>query len=698
MTAWLSSLTATELARLLRARPDAVGMSEPRDLAELANRWSSTPSIQRALPELDLPALQVAEALLALGGHAEPSVLHALLGADDPVTAAQVDAAADELTRLALAWPTAAGLRLAGGWRDLLPDPLGLGRSGRELYGLLTDSQLGRVGALHGLTGRRRRAEWVRAVVVAVSDPGTVEERLARAGPEVAAAVRKVAWHGPRVAGVRFPGTGDRAARDVGELLCEHGWVVPTVWGDIGEMPREVALAVRGTGYRAPFTPEPVAPATAAVDGSRVAAAGWHAASTAVESVRRLLALLDRTPLAQLQAGGVGVRELRRAAKLLSVGESAVRLWLEIAAAAGLVLPTAEEVLVSTAAESWLEAEPGAALARLLVTWWRLPVPASNRRDETGRPAPALGWAAVLGPGAERLRADLLEALAALSSEGPVRGIVDPDGLAELIAHRRPLTTGGPDAAAHVRDTLAEATLLGLVADGALTPLGAELRAAVATDDPEDALAAAVAGTLPAPAATATFLPDLTAVVRGAAAPSLARLLDEVAESRSRDTASTWRFDAAGVRRALDAGWTADTLLAALADVADRPLPQPLEYLVHDVARRHGQLRVFPVACCVEVADAALADEVQAHRALAPLRLRPLAGTLLASTKPVVETVRALREAGYAPVRTDARGETVVERTPTRRADARPRVAPATRSRSLDVAELARRLARKAGG
>jgi hypothetical protein len=143
------------------------------------------------------------------------------------------------------------------------------------------------------------------------------------------------------------------------------------------------------------------------------------------------------------------------------------------------------------------------------------------------------------------------------------------------------------------------------------------------------------------------------------------------------------------VRRALDAGHNADELLAALAAAAEHPLPQPLGYLVKDIARRHGQVQVCAVATCVRVADAALGAEIAAHHALAPLRLRPLADTVLVSEQPVAQVLDALRSAGYSPVERDATGATVVARAPVRRAPA-PAAAPWTAP--VDVATIAARI------
>ena len=671
LTAWLGTLHSAQLHALLRQRPDAALPPEPRDLAGLAERLNSGRSIMLAAGQLQLPALQVAEAVLALGGSATRPALLALLGCtDDQQTAARVDAALDELLGLALVWPVGTAVRLSGAWREVLPDPLGVGRSGQQLYPTLTVQQLARIGSGYGLGGYQRKQEWVDALVRTVGDPAVVARKLDQAPPELAERVVRTAWHGPRLAmsGVRFP-SGTRPAlpgHELGEQLVVQGWVVPIEWG-AAEMPAEVALAVRGPGYHAPFAGPPPTVATAPIDPSRVAEAGRHAAGAAVEGVRRLVTMLDHSPPATLRDGGIGVRELRRVTKQLDTDEPTLRLWLETAAAAGLVAATAAGALASTDAEPWLTGAPAESLGALLLAWWGLAIVPSHRFDEDGKALPALlRW--YLGGAEDRLRADAFDELAALP-EG--QGLVEADALAARLGHRRPVRAGGPDLEARLAATVREATALGLVADGALTPIGRALLAAVRAEDPAAALGAALAGMLPAARQTATFLPDLTVLVSGGVAVPLARLLDEVAEAERRDTASTWRFTADSVRRALDAGRTADDLLGELAAVADNPLPQPLEYLVRDVARRHGQVQVFAVASVLRVADAALGAELLAHRKLAELRLRALADTVLAGSASVTDTVAALRKAGYAPIRQNAQGETVVERVRLQRIDLR---------------------------
>lgn len=135
-----------------------------------------------------------------------------------------------------------------------------------------------------------------------------------------------------------------------------------------------------------------------------------------------------------------------------------------------------------------------------------------------------------------------------------------------------------------------------MVAAGRLTECGEALVAAVDGELDEDgsvavtaALAERVSGVLVAMPCTVIVQSDLTALVSGEPTTRVSRVLSAAAQSESRGTAALWRFSAVSVRKALDAGRMAEELIGELAVISDRPLPQPLEYLVRDVARKHGQ-------------------------------------------------------------------------------------------------------------
>ncbi len=695
----LRSLSEPDLIDLLRLRPAATMPPQPRSLAELADRLSVPYSVAEALRSLDLGAFRLLEAVCALGADTGRDRLHELLGGPTALDDSRLDAGLEQLRRHALVWEHGGRLRVAGQVRAVLPNPLGLGRPATELLGPLSVEQLKSIGARLGLTKLARKAIWVAEIAAAMGDAEAVLRRLAAATPEIQDAVAELAWDGPRIEGVFLPGPYHRVpAGYPGVELALQGWAIPEPWGQVGEMPREVALAVRGT-KAVPTLPEhPEVPQGAPLDPDRLLAAGQAAASATLDGVGRLLTLLGNQPLASLQSGGIGVRELRRVAKQLRARESQVRLWLECAVLAELVWFADDELLPTEAADGWLGAEPAPALAALALAWWRLPITPTHRMDDNGKALPAVGGP-VAGPDAPALRARLFEALAAFPPGTPATAL---DPLIDLLAWRRPLEFGDGEASGpYVIAGLSEARELGLVADQALTPLGRALHDHLPESRPgPDQLAGALAGLLPEPARTATFLPDLTAVVAGAPATELSALLDACADNEARDAASTWRFGPASVRRAFDAGWTAGKLLGELAAVTGKPLPQPLTYLVGDVARRHGQLRVRPAASCVWVDDPALATEVARHRALTGLSLTPLSDTVLSSAKSVADTLAALRAAGYAPAKQDAGGRAVIERATSRRARAPRRGAFARPKpdRRTDPVALARRLRGTASG
>ncbi|MEI5099061.1 helicase-associated domain-containing protein [Streptomyces sp. PmtG] len=213
-----------------------------------------------------------------------------------------------------------------------------------------------------------------------------------------------------------------------------------------------------------------------------------------------------------------------------------------------------------------------------------------------------------------------------------------------------------------------EAELLGLLARGTLSPIGAAL-----FDDDGEALAVACRRLLPAATETARFGADLTAVVTGAPSARLAALLDSVADREVGGTASVWRFGPGTIHRALDAGQTPDAIAAELTAVAVGPLPQPLSYLIQDTARGHGRMRVAPAACVIHGEEPALLAELAAHRKLAELGLRQLAPTVLVSRVSPDKTLAALRAAGYAPVAESADGTVRIERSRRRAAVTVPR-------------------------
>ncbi|WP_327678678.1 helicase C-terminal domain-containing protein [Kitasatospora sp. NBC_00458] len=661
LVTWLRGLDAAELERVLTARPDAGTAPEPRSVGELADRLQRPASVALALPRLTLPCLQVAEAVAALTTVSRVGLAD-LLGATHGDRAHGLAAALEVLADRALVWSDGNGLlHMAAPLRNAWGSPLGLDAPLVRLLAGSNSDELGRILAKIGVKPvANRKAERLTALVSHHSDPARVAALVAKAPAAARKLLERWAHEAPERSGFIMFGTpqadsspGEQWAVERGLLIRERHRYGPA------RMPAEVALSLRGSDWHAPFTPVPPGvrsvPATV-VDVEREAAAASMAFAAHAVSV---LGVCDVAPPARLKAGGVGARELSRIGKAARCDETVVRLVLEAASAAGLLTRNGDRVAATATYDTWAAEEPANQLAVLLRAWWTLPLTPGGSRDEDGKALPALTGAPACG-GCIQARQGLLTAAARLPAG---EGAANPAELGALLVWLRPLADELPQDTTPFATLIREAELLGALARGAVSPIGAALLA-----DDAEALTDACRRLLPAASGTARFGSDLTAVVAGTPAAHLLALLDSVADRESAGTASVWRFSPASVRRALDAGLTPDTLTSDLADVAVEPLPQPLSYLIHDTARGHGRVRVVSAACVIHGEEPALLAELAAHRKLSPLGLRLLAPTVLISRTPLDKTLSALRSAGYAPVAEELDGSIRIERAQRHRA------------------------------
>ncbi|MFD8911190.1 helicase-associated domain-containing protein [Streptomyces sp. NPDC059575] len=188
------------------------------------------------------------------------------------------------------------------------------------------------------------------------------------------------------------------------------------------------------------------------------------------------------------------------------------------------------------------------------------------------------------------------------------------------------------------------------------------------------AAARLLAPLLPEPLDHVLLQADLTAVAPGPLRRPLADVLGVLADVESKGGATVYRFTPGSVRRALDAGQTAVGLHAFLAEHSRTPVPQPLAYLIDDVARRHGHLRVGAASSYVRCDDDAVLNEILADKRAAALRLRRIAPTVLAAPCDPATLLEGLRGMGYAPAAESADGDVLIARADAHRTP--PRTAP----------------------
>ena len=531
---WLRAQDDDTLADLLRLRPD-LAVPPPADLTVLATRAGIRASVHRACDDLDTVALHVVEALVVADADTAPVALEEvrrLLGPDLPP--AVLDAALAALRARALAWDA------------VDPDTSGTEWAGIALVPAVRDV----VSRFPGGLGRP-------AAGVAASS--ALPELLAAVEPDERRVLETLAA-GPPVG--RSRGGAD-PANPVSRLLS-RGLLV-RVDPETVELPRQVGLALRGDRPLGALALDPPDLATVdrgvgTVDGT---AAG--AALRALRQVEQLVAFWATTPPPALRSGGLGVRELRRVAREVDADETTAALLVEIAVAADLVGESdgvAPEWVPTTTADVWAAGGPGAEVGRAGPRLARPAARAGARRypgrrrsadrRAVRRPSPPDG-AEGPAPGARRARR---------AAAGDGRG--HPEALAGLLAWRAP-RRGGRLRDEVVRWTLAEATVLGVVALDALSTPGADPARPSRRGPPPPC-----APPCPSPSATSCSRPTSRPSRRARSSPSWSTSWTSSARSSRR----AGRPSTGSPRRRCAARWTPGAPLPSCTSCS-RSAPRP---------------------------------------------------------------------------------------------------------------------------
>ncbi|OBY33561.1 helicase-associated domain-containing protein [Mycolicibacter kumamotonensis] len=633
---WLADLPDESLIRLLELRPD-LAQPPPGSIAALAARAQARQSVRAATDELDFLRLAVLDALLVLEADAAAvpvTELLALIGERAPADA--VHEALTDLIERALCWGS-----------PQQPD-----------------------GALRVAAEAGAGLPWHPGQVTR-EDPELSPERIMAALDDLDAPQRDLLDKlvtGSPIGRTRDAAPGAPPEHPVPRLLAagllrridDETVILPRLVGQVlrGEQPGPVALRA----------PEPMVSQTTAAD---VDAAAAGAVIDLLRELDVILASLGDAPVPELRSGGLGVREVKRLAKTTGVDETRLGLLLEVAATARLIAADFPDP-ASVDQRDWPDADgpywaptvladrfaerPTAERWQLLAATW-LDLPARpgliGSRGADGKPRAALSTP-LFSTAAPLDRRLLLGMLAEL----PVGAGADAVSASQALVWRRPRWANrlqpGP-----VGELLDEAHALGVLGRGALSSPGRVLLA-----DADDAAAvAAMTKALPEPIDHFLVQADLTVVVPGPLKRELAEELAVVATVESAGAAMVYRVSEQTIRAALDAGRTGAGLHAFFARHSKTPVPQGLTYLIDDVARRHGQLRIGMAASFVRCEDPALLAQAVAVPSAEALGLRVLAPTVAVAQAPIADVLAALRDAGFAPAAEDASG-TIVDIRP----------------------------------
>jgi hypothetical protein len=590
---YLRGLDDAALLRLFTHRPDLIAPVPP-DMASLAVRASSAPSLARSIDSLNAWQFQVLEACAV---------------ASEPFTEKIVAALTDKpaifvipgLIERGLIYPADDGLRMPTTLRELL---------GNEV------AQLG-----------------------PFSMAKLNLKKLSDAPPSAKKILDAMAWGPPRgtVADIKKPGAGV-------QWCLEEGFLIPYSQ-TIVVMPREVAIALRGGKvHREQRVNSPeISYSFTAKDRKSLNNAAIANITTFLRWVEEVLNFWAQDPPTALRSGGLGVRDLKALALHIGVDENCAAFVAELCyISALLTIDPDDRILPTTNFDIWLTQRSSDKWLTLAAAWISTSrVSGLVGNEDSKNIAP-------LGPELDRVNAASVRSLVLSLLRDNRDGAITPDSMVALASWHRPSKRIGGIPALHILFTLREAEWLGVTGQGVISDYGLALLDGAALDQIDIDLPEEVDHIL--------IQSDNTAIAPGPLAQEVAQEMALIADVESRGGATVFRFTDSTIRRALDHGKTGEDITKFLKATSKTPMPQPLEYLIADVAKKHGKLRVGATTSFIRCEDQSVIVAILSDKKLDGLGFRRIAAEVLISDLEVDDAVNVLRNAGYLPAIEDSKG------------------------------------------
>jgi len=588
---YLRALDDAALISIFTHRPDLV-TPVPPDIASLAVRASSAPSLARAVDGLNKWQLQVLEACAVL---------------NEPFSEKEVAACTDKsaifiipgLIERGLLYQDKDGLRIPTTLREVL---------GNEIAGLGPAS----MGAL-----KLKKLEEAPASSKKVLDA--------------------MLWGPPRgtIGDIKKPGAGV-------QWLLDENFLIPFNQTTV-VLPREVAIYLRGNKVHRELETSAPSVAGGSRDTKSVQLAAIANITTFLRWTEEVLNFWAQEPPTALRSGGLGVRDLKDLSLHLGVDESCAAFVAEVSYLAGLLtIDPDDKILPTHQFDIWLVQNPAARWQQLLSAW----LISSRMSGLVGKEGSKN--VAPLGPELDRsLAASTRKLVLNLLRENSE---IAPDSHSLYLAAQwlSPNKRSGGLQEDYILWTLREAEWLGITGQGVISAYGIDFL--------NGGDSAAIISDLPQAVDHILIQSDNTAIAPGPLEHEVAQELALIADVESRGGATVFRFSEGSIRRGLDHGRTGEEITKFLKKTSKTPMPQPLEYLIADVAKKHGKLRVGNTASFIRCEDSALITQILGDKRLDVLGLRKIAPEVLICGHDAAEAMSVLRSFGYLPAGEDSKG------------------------------------------
>jgi hypothetical protein len=459
----------------------------------------------------------------------------------------------------------------------------------------------------------------------------------------------KLTWGPPRgqIGNIKKPGNA------IGWLL-DNGVLVALDSNTVA-LPRDVAIKLRGGKIHKDMVSKAPNLIGKEVVQKQIDLAAIANISTILRWCEELLHNLSDEPPTALRTGGLGVRDLKKIAEHLGIDETCAGFVAELCYLGGLlVIDSDDQILPTSAFDIWLTKSAEERWYSLVVLWL-----------DTSRVSGLIGKnsdknVAPLGPELDRAGASLIRRSTLKVLNDNPQLTPDVKSLQEIVKWINPQRANND----YVEWTLREAEWLGITGQGALSTFGSNLLNEKEVLEIESAL--------PKPVDHILIQADNSAVAPGPLTPELASEMGTIADIESRGGATVYRFSDSSIRRGLDHGKTGDQIKTFLSKISKTPMPQPLEYLITDIAKRHGRLRVGSAHTYIRCEDEGLVQQILHDKKCEHLRLRKIAPQVLVTDFELAEVIGELREFGYLPAAENS-GGVLLSQPNLRRSKSRPK-------------------------
>lgn len=459
----------------------------------------------------------------------------------------------------------------------------------------------------------------------------------------------KLTWGPPRgsISNIKKPGNA------IGWLLENN--ILVALDSHTVALPREFGIKLRQGKVHRDLVTKPSNLEGKKIDQKQVDLAAIANVSTILRWCEELLHNLSDEPPTALRTGGIGVRDLKRIAEHMGVDEACAGFVAELCYLSGLVVVDPDDQILPTSAfDIWLTKSAEERWYSLSILWL-----------DTSRVSGLIGKIsdkniAPLGPELDRAGVSLIRrtTLKVLIENPEISPKIE--SLQEVVKWWNPQRVNND----FIFWNLREAEWLGITGQGVISTFGVNLLNSSETLGVEAAL--------PKPVDHILIQADNSAVAPGPLTAELSAELGTIADIESRGGATVYRFSEASIRRGLDHGKTGEQIKTFLTKTSKTPMPQPLDYLIADVAKRHGRLRVGTAHTYIRCEDEGLVQQILHDKKCEHLRLRKIASQVLVTELELTEVISELREYGYLPAAENASG-VLLSQPNLRRSKSRPK-------------------------